>query len=333
MRTATAAAAGFKSKTKILFESAGARVYSGDIDADLATTEDVYHLADGLVGLRGRTLAVYRFFEREFWQLARTYQAEENLYPSMLPVSLLEEVNYFANFPQHVTLCSHFPDEVPLLGSVAAAASEQQGRLPEEYRQQLASPDHVLQPAVCLPCYRQHRDKVLPPGTSFAVTMQNHVYRYEASNFRSLSRLWDFDVRDIVFFGSIEALSTFRMELMERSIELCRELGLAAHIELACDPFFTTVEGKDVYQRLTEVKYELAVELPNRGERLAVSSFNLHRDFYTGVYDIRFEGGEVAESACIGFGLHRWTYAFLSQMGLDRRRWPRRVQKSIEIAS
>ncbi|MDG2304335.1 MAG: hypothetical protein P8R42_06710 [Candidatus Binatia bacterium] len=319
-----------KSRSKVLFESAGAGVYSGDIDAALAATSDVYHLADGLVGLRGTTLAVYRFFEREFLNIARRYGAEENLYPSMLPVSMLEEVNYFSNFPQHVTLCSHFPDEVPFLGSVAAAASEQQGRLPDQYRQQLAPPDHVLQPAVCLPCYRQHRDRVLPPGSSLAVTMQNHVYRYESTNFRSLSRLWDFDVRDIVFFGSLESLSTFRMELMELSIELCRELGLAAQIELASDPFFTTVVGKDVYQRLTEVKYELGVELPQRGERLAVSSFNLHRDFYTKVYDIRFEGGEVAESACIGFGLHRWTYAFLAQLGLEPAQWPRRVQTSIE---
>lgn len=315
-----------KSRSKVLFESDGAGVFSGDIDTALAATDDIYQLGDGLVGLRGVPLAVYRFFEREFRNLARKYRAEENLYPSMLPVGVLEEVGYFANFPQHVTLCSHFPDRVPILGAVSEAASEQEGRLPTELRAQLAPPEHVLQPAVCLPCYRQQRGRVLAPGSSFAVTMQNHVYRYESRNFRSLSRLWDFEVRDIVFFGSLEVLSAFRMELMEHAIELCRELGLAARMELATDPFFTAVEGKEVYQRLAAVKYELGAELPHRNERLAVSSFNLHRDFYTGVYDIRFDDGEVAESACIGFGLHRWTYAFLAQMGLDSRRWPDRVR-------
>jgi hypothetical protein len=74
-----------------------------------------------------------------------------------------------------------------------------------------------------------------------------------------------------------------------------------------------------------EVKYELHFQLPYRGEALAASSFNLHRDFYTSVYDTRRADGSLAESACMGFGLERWLYGFLSQKGLDRSGWPERV--------
>ena len=65
-----------------------------------------------------------------------------------------------------------------------------------------------------------------------------------------------------------------------------------------------------------EVKYELVLPLPHRGgEELAVSSFNLHRDFYSGVYKIHLAGGATAETACVGFGLERWLYGFVSQKG------------------
>jgi hypothetical protein len=60
-----------------------------------------------------------------------------------------------------------------------------------------------------------------------------------------------------------------------------------------------------------------------------VSSFNLHRDFYTKIYDIRFAGGAYAETACMGFGIDRWVYGFLAQKGLDPRQWPERVRARV----
>ena len=155
------------------------------------------------------------------------------------------------------------------------------------------------------------------------LTMQNHVFRYEGTNFRPIRRGWDFNVRDIVFFGSYEDLSRLRAEVMERAIGLCRELDLEVTIELANDPFFLeTSRDKAIYQRMGEVKYELLFPLPHRGESIAASSFNLHRDFYTSVYDTRRPNGELAESACMGFGLERWVYGFLTQKGLHPRAWP-----------
>ena len=44
-----------------------------------------------------------------------------------------------------------------------------------------------------------------------------------------------------------------------------------------------------------------------------------------GFYGIHLPDGRHAESACMGFGLERWAYAFLAQKGLDRSRWPARV--------
>jgi seryl-tRNA synthetase len=298
---------------KVLKETHAANLRIHDIDAALASSPDVQILGDGLIGLRGSLLALFRFFERRFKQIAGDFGADEQHYPVMVPREILDEVGYLGHFPQHITFCSHLPGSLPVLQAVAAQ--------PETLVERLDPPQHVLTPAVCLPCYRQHRGAVIDNVKT--LTMQNHVFRYEGTNFRPMSRGWDFTVRDIVFFGSYEDLSRLRAEVMERAIELCRELDLEVTIELANDPFFLdTSRDKAVYQRMGEVKYELLFPLPHRGESLAASSFNLHRDFYTSVYDTRRPSGELAESACVGFGIERWVYGFLSQKGMDSRSWP-----------
>lgn len=298
---------------KVLAETHAASLAIDDVDAALAASPDVQILGDGLVGLRGSLLALFRAFERRFKQLADDFGAEEQHYPVMVPSEVLAEVGYLGHFPQHLTFCSHLPGSLPVLERVAAR--------PETLVAELGEPRHALTPAVCLPCYRGQRGAVI--DGVLTLTMQNHVFRYEGTRFRPLSRGWDFTVRDIVFFGGGDDLRRLRAEVMERALALCRELDLEARIELANDPFFLDPSrDKAVYQRMGEVKYELLFPLAHRGESLAASSFNLHRDFYTSVYDTRRASGERAESACMGFGLERWLYAFLTQKGLDPKGWP-----------
>lgn len=301
---------------KVRAESHASSLALRDVDAALASSPDLQFLGDGLIGLRGDLLRLFRFFEREFRRLAADYDAEEQHYPVMVPSELLAEIGYFGHFPQHITFCSHLPGDLPVLESVAKTET---GKVPGDL--QLAPPRHVLTPAVCLPCYRQQRGAVIDGVRT--LTMQNHVFRYEGTNFRPLRRGWDFTVRDIVFFGSFEELSHLRAEVMDRAMALCRKLDLEATIDLANDPFFLDASrDKAVYQRMGEVKFELLFPMPDGREPLAASSFNLHRDYYTSVYDTRRRNGELAESACMGFGLDRWLYAFLTQKGLDPAGWP-----------
>lgn len=311
---------------KVLRENRAGRQFGGDIDAALAACPDVQILGEGLTGLRGNLLRLFRFFERWFRTLAATFGAEDNHYPAMIPAGLLAEMGYFGHFPQHVTLCCHFPDSLPVLEAVAAEASTAPAdiaALGRRFASRLAPPGHVLTPGVCLPCYCQQRDVVLPPAAVRTLTMQNHVFRYEANSFRPLARAWDFSVRDIVFFGGNADLVRLRAAVMERVFEFCQNLDLDVTLELANDPFFLDgSRDKAVYQRMGEVKYELLFRLPQRDAPLAASSFNLHRDFYTSLYNTRRSDGTLAESACMGFGLERWLYGFISQKGLDPAHWP-----------
>jgi len=311
---------------KVLKENRARTLVEGPIDEQLRACGDLQFLGEGLTGLRGRVLSLFRFFEREVKAIADAFGAEDNHYPVMIPNALLAEMGYFGHFPQHVTFCCHLPDSLPVLEAVAAESKQPKLHGLPRLEGRLDPPEHVLTPGVCLPCYVQQRDLVLAPGDVRTLTMQNHVFRYEANNFRPLARGWDFTVRDIVFFGARDAVEERRAAVMERAFAFCRDLDLEVTLELANDPFFLDASrDKAVYQRMGEVKYELLFHLPQRPEPLAASSFNLHRDYYTAIFNTRQANGELAESACMGFGLERWLYGFLSQKGLDPARWPERV--------
>lgn len=120
-----------KLRRRVLRETPHSPTYTGDIDAALAETGEVYHLADGLVGIRGRLLRLFGFFEREFEALARRYDADENRYPVMIPTEILEEMEYFSHFPQQVTFCSHLPEDLPLLEQLVREIKSTGQKLPE----------------------------------------------------------------------------------------------------------------------------------------------------------------------------------------------------------
>ncbi|WP_224360435.1 hypothetical protein [Hyalangium versicolor] len=313
-------------QTKILREhvASGGAGLAGD--EALMASADVHTLGAGLVALRGNVLGLFRFFEHTFLRLARRFRAEERHYPVLLPLQTLEEVGYFSHFPQQVTFGSHFPEDLPILEAVARSVAANKGRLAQEMRERVEAAHHALKPAVCLPCYGQFRGTRLPVDGAVRITMQNHVFRHEGNRYDALARLWDFQVRDIVFLGSYQEVKALREEAMDAIMALCEELDLTARLALANDPFFLGESShKIVYQRLGEVKYELLLRIPHREMDVAAASFNLHRDFYASVYDIRQHDGAVAETACMGFGIERWVYGFLSQKGMDPTGWPEQV--------
>lgn len=302
-----------------------------DAEEDLFLSGDLHRLSDGLVGLRGTALAVFRYFEHTFLRLARRFRAAEHHYPVLVPIQLLEEVGYFGHFPQQVTFCTYLPEDLHILEAAVQQAVAHQGRIPDTLRRQVETSTHALKPAVCLPCYRQYRDLRIPAGDAVRLTMQNHVFRRELDRYDRLARLWDFQVRDVVFMGAYEHVKSLRQQAMDEAMGLCESLDLTARLELANDPFFLGESThKAVYQRLGEVKYELLLRIPQRDMDIAAASFNLHRDFYAAVYNIRQHDGRLAETACMGFGIERWVYAFLCQKGMDPLGWPTQVAAWVE---
>ena len=58
----------------------------------------------------------------------------------------------------------------------------------------------------------------------------------------------------------------------------------------------------------------------------AICSFNWHQDHFSGTFDIRTADGEMASTACLGFGLERVTLALIKAHGFDPAEWPDEVR-------
>jgi seryl-tRNA synthetase len=273
----------------------------------------------GQVTYRGRFLSLCRFFAGRLHGLARRHGAEEHCYPALISVATLRRLDYFASFPQHATFATHFTDRT------AAREAARTGRPAG-----LAEPKHVLSPAVCYHTYRLLRGRALPRAR-WSVTAAGWCFRFEGAAMRHTpERLWNFTMREVVFFGSATEVERRRRRLMADARRLATRTGIAAGLEEAQDAFFLGASrGKRLLQKLKKLKYELRAGV-RPGRAVAIASFNHHEAFFGTRMNIRLPGGAIANSGCAAFGIERWAYAFLCQNGPDVSRWPEAVRRFVQ---
>lgn len=261
------------------------------------------------------------YFEGEFLGLARSFEALPYRFPSLVPARWLNRVGYFNAFPHSLGFVSHLQEDLDGIDRFAAEACCEGHRLvlPEG---SLAAPQTLLSPAVCYHLYFALADKPLPGG-SLTATAVGHCFRYEGINLRDLERLWNFQMREIIFVGPAEWVLAQRQAGMERMQERLHQWGLAYRVETANDPFFIgEFQKQAAFQTAFQLKYEIRARLPFRGSTLAVGSYNFHQDFFGRHLNITLPDGTPASTGCVAFGLERLALAFLAQFGLDPAGWP-----------
>jgi hypothetical protein len=232
--------------------------------------------------------AINRFEEidREFLQLARSHDARELQFPTLISKSLLERAEYPQAFPHllMIACACHDPARESLF-------------VPEN----LAPQEWYLSPAVCYNVYAHYHGQTLADPQ--IVTARGRCYRREAA-FQFGRRQLEFEMREIVLLGDPEWLNE-RISLLQVEIDrIAERYALLVHWQTAEDPFFLpTAKGKAVMQRLMETKKELVCDGP---EPLAIASINRHGTFFGERFAIRRPGETPVHTACVAFGLDRW---------------------------
>ena len=61
----------------------------------------------------------------------------------------------------------------------------------------------------------------------------------------------------------------------------------------------------------------------------AVCSFNFHETHFGDAFEIQTPDGEVANTACLGFGLERVAMALFQTHGFDPGTWPAEVRAKL----
>lgn len=83
-------------------------------------------------------------------------------------------------------------------------------------------------------------------------------------------------------------------------------------------------------QRDEGLKTELTVRLyGDLDDGTAIVSANCHRDHFGETFGLRTAEGDVAHSACVGFGMERIALALLRTHGLQPDNWPSAVQTAM----
>lgn len=316
---------------KVLWESAHTRSLERDVFAQLVERGDAFEVGDGQVAFGERIIALLDHFDAALRSIAVDgFGAVEYRYPTLISTRALETAGYFASSPQALMFVTRLHNEAA--NYRAFEMSYRDAEIDAGILDHCRNVDQCLPPTMCYHTYAQHRGARLGAGEHRVVTSVGKSFRFESKYARTLERLWDFTIREIVFMGTRDDVLAARSAFMERSIEYFSELGLEGRCEVANDPFFCSADAASrvFSQRLMELKYELRLDT-EPGHDIAVGSFNFHLDHFGSSFDIRYDDGGAINTSCVGFGLERVVFALLSQCGLEESGWPHQVRDALGV--
>jgi seryl-tRNA synthetase len=285
----------------------------------------------GQVAYSGPVLKLAQLINDKSGELYRkAYGAKDSHFPAMIDADTLHKCGYFDSHPNAVTFVGNVIEDFDAIEEFRRANSCSEGAL-------MPQQDHIhidgmcLNPAACFPCYPTLTGQDFKEGQCY--TWLGRVFRYESRNINGLDRLYEFNVRELVFVGNEEYVRACRAKALPIVEELASFIDIDCQVQTATDPFFATVSAaKKFWQAAQEVKNEIKIPaLGNDGstKMLACGSINLHGNFFGKRFGFTCENGEPAQTGCVGLGIERWVLAAFTQHGFDEKRWPKAVRDII----
>jgi seryl-tRNA synthetase len=278
----------------------------------------------GVEGLYGRSRtyeSVADAMDLMVLRVGADQQASSVRFPPVMPWATFERNGYLESFPDQMGSVHTFRGDERQHAELLRRTEEQEDRAPL-----LESTDMVLCPAVCHPLYPT-MGGVLPEGGS-RVEVYGYCFRHEPST--DPFRMQAFRQHDYVYLGTPEGAQAHRDLWIDRGLDTLTRLGLEVKSVIANDPFFGR-PGRMLAanQRNEELKYEIVTPVYAIERETAISSSNCHLDHFGRPFGIETPDGEVAHTACFGFGVDRITLALLHRHGLDLDRWPASVRSQL----
>jgi seryl-tRNA synthetase len=280
----------------------------------------------GVPGVFGRGRAFEDFierFERVVSELAKDDGAEWARFPPVIPRADFERSEYLKSFPQLAGSVVSFDGDQKAHAALLEAVEKG-----ADYREYLKMTNVAVAPAACYAVYPGCKGKLPEDGRLFDV--QSWCFRHEPSS--DPARLQIFRMREFVRVGDPEMVKTFRDRWIDRARELLHGLGLMAEPAPANDPFFGR-GGKllALDQRDRKLKYELLLPITSVEKPTALMSFNYHQEHFGHIFGIQLANGELAHTACVGFGLERLALAMFKTHGCVPAEWPAEVRKRLGL--
>ena len=322
---------GFEPKVFVSTKRRDTGAYQRDVNQGLVQRGWLHDYGKGQVAYSGPVLKLARLVNETAGSLyAQHFAAVDGHFPAMIDADTLHKCGYLDSHPNAVTFLGNMVEDFDAIEAFRQANSCSQGAL-------LPPHDNIhvdgmcLNPAACFPCYPTLSGRVFDKGECF--TWMGRVFRYESRNINGLDRLYEFNVRELVFAGSEDYCRDVRTRALPVIEELASFFDLDMRVQTATDPFFATVSAaKKFWQAAQEVKNEIKIpvlDAQGNEKLLACGSINLHGNFFGTRFNFKDGAGLPAQTGCIGLGIERWVLAAFTQHGFDPVRWPATVRQQI----
>ncbi len=260
-------------------------------------------------------------FDALVMRISQDDGADFYVFPPVIDRTIIEKTAYLDSFPNLAgTVFSFLGNERE---AKALSAKVNAG---EPWGDTQSMTEVCLNPAACYPVYPVIAGAL--PEQGRLITMFQWVFRHEPS--MEPTRMQSFRVREFVRAGAPEAVVHWRDTWLQRGLELLTELGLPAKADVAADPFFgrsgKMLANAQIDQKL---KFEVLIPVISQEKPTACCSFNYHQQKFGEAFGIHTAGGDVAHTACLGFGLERCVMALFKTHGFRPEAWPAAVKKRL----
>ncbi len=322
---------GFEIKVFVETKRKDTGPYQIGVNDELVKRGWMHDYGKGQVAYSGPVLKLAKLINDKAGELYKdAFAAKESHFPAMIDADTLHKCGYFDSHPNAVTFVGNVIEDFDAIEEFRRANSCSEGAL-------MPQQDHIhidgmcLNPAACFPCYPTLTGQSFDEGQCF--TWLGRVFRYESRNINGLDRLYEFNVRELVFVGDEDYVRSVRAKALPVVEQLAAFMDIDCQVQTATDPFFATVSAaKKFWQASQEVKNEIKIPaLGNDGsvKQLACGSINLHGNFFGKRFGFTCKNGEPAQTGCVGLGIERWVLAAFTQHGFDESRWPEAVRNII----
>jgi seryl-tRNA synthetase len=213
-----------ETKTHFARSRIGGNTLVAGVNAELVQRGWVFEHGRGQVSLAGPALRLMKLLDARFADIYRhRFGAMDCMFPAMVSTKLLNRVGYFESHPNASSFVCHLVEDFDEIEVFRKANT--QGAYADPDRQLLAAPHYCLNPAACFPCYEAYQNRVLDRGSE-VLSWLGRVFRYESRNMSGLDRLWEFNVRELVFLGNDDFIFQARRDAVTMVRELAEEWNL-----------------------------------------------------------------------------------------------------------
>lgn len=285
---------------ELFFENVKPHIHMDKLQFDIMKQKGwITEVKDGLVIYGNAFRNVMQKLDDLILTWGKENSAIEVYYPDLYRIEDLEQCNYIDQFHPHCLF--------PYLSQT------------DQYiESETISSGFVANPAVCMHCYIQYKNTIINEDEPVKILCKGKCKRREKKGYITLERLLDFTMREIVFIGTEDFVLNKRTEFMEKAKQFMINMQLEGNICVSNDPFFLTKDKAKVdFQRKFKLKYEMNLKIPASNHMIAVGSFNYHNVNFSKAYNIRNSQNQYVHSACVAFGLERFAYACIEQLGLE----------------